>query len=80
MWAWLLAVSFSFLTLHNVAAQSQMCSEPFQAVITLVTNVTLPNPVRFLDSDLVFYRQVLRFTDEEIVRDTEAAMLFFRDT
>ena len=80
VWVWLLAVSFTFLNLHNVAAQSQMCSEPFQAVMTLVTNVTLPNPFRFLDSDLVFYRTVLRFTEEEIDRDTEAAIMFFRNT
>ena len=80
MWVWLSAVFFGFLNLHNVAAQSQMCTEPFQAVITLINNVTLPNPTRFLDSDLVFYRKVLRYTEEEIDWDTEAAMQFFRDT
>ena len=42
-------------------------------------SVTLPNPTRFLDSDVVFYRNVLRYT-EEIDRDMEAAMQFFRDT
>ena len=79
-WVWTSAVFFSFLNLHNAVAQSQMCSEPFQAVMTLVTNVTFPASASFLDSDLVFYRRVLRFTEEEIDRDREAAMQFFRDT
>ena len=77
VWVWLLA---GFLNQHNVAAQSQTCNEPFQAVMTLVANLTLPNPIRFLDADLVYYREVLRFTEEEIDRDREAAMLFFRNT
>ena len=79
-WVWTSAVFFSFLNLHNAVAQSQMCSEPFQAVMTLVTNVTFPASASFLDSGLVFYRRVLRFTEEEIDRDREAAMQFFRDT
>ena len=57
-----------------------MCNEPFQGVITLVTNVTFPASASFLDSHLVFYRKVLRFTEEEIDRDREAAMRLFRDT
>ena len=65
-WVWTSAVFFSFLNLHNAVAQSQMCNEPFQAVNTLVTNVTFPVSAPFLDSDLVFYRKVLRFTEEEI--------------
>ena len=83
MFAMRLSVSVVFLSilnLHNAAAQSQMCNEPFQAVITLVTNVTYPSSATFLDSDLVFYRKVLHFTEEEIDRDTEAAMLFFKNT
>ena len=79
-WVWTSAVFFSFLNLHNAVAQSQMCNEPFQAVNTLVTNVTFPVSAPFLDSDLVFYRKVLRFTEEEIDRDREAAIQFFRDT
>ena len=79
-WVWTSAVYFSFLNLHNAAAQSQMCNEPFQAVMTLVTNTTFPASAPFLDSDLVFYRKVLRFTEEEIDRDREAAMQFIRDT
>ena len=80
MWVWTSASFFSFLSLHYTTAQSQMCTEPFQAVITLINNETLPNPTRFLDSDLVFYRNVLCYTEEEIDRDTKAAMQFFRDT
>ena len=77
-WVWTSAVVVSVLNLHNVAAQSQ-CNEPFQAVMTIVTNVTLPS-ASFLDSDHVFHRKVLRFTEEEIDRDREVAMQFFRDT
>ena len=80
VWLWTSAIFFGFLNLHNVAAQSQMCTEPFQAVMTVVTNVTFPRSATFVDSDLVFYRQVLHFTDEEIDRDREAAVQFFRDT
>ena len=58
-WVWTSAVYFTFLNMHNAAAQSQMCNEPFQAVMTLVTNVTLPISTDFSDSDLVFYRKVL---------------------
>ena len=78
-WVWTSTVFFSFLNLHNAAAQSQMCEEPFQAVVTLAVNVTFPTPVNFVDPDLVFYRKVLRFTEEEIDRDREAAMQFFHD-
>ena len=80
VWMWISAVFFGFLKLHNAAAQSQMCTEPFQAVNTLVTNVTFPASASHLDSDLVFYRKVLHFTEEEIDRDREAAIQFFRDT
>ena len=77
---WISVVFLSFLNLHNAASQSQMCEEPFQAAITIITNVTFSNTPSVLDSDLVFYRKVLRFTEEEIDRDREAALLFFRDT
>ena len=80
-WVWTSAVYFTFFNMHNVAAQSQMCNEPFQAVMTLVTNVTFSaSTAIFLDSDLVFYRKVLRFTEEEIDRDRMAAMELFRNT
>ena len=83
MFAMRLSVSVVFLSIlniYNAAAQSQMCNEPFQAVITLVTNVTYPASATFLDSDLVFYRKFVRFTEEEIDRETKAAMQFFSDT
>ena len=72
-------VFFSFLKLHNAAAQSQMCEEPFKAAITLITNVTFPISANSLDPDFAFYRKVLRFTDEEIDQDREAAMRFYND-
>ena len=73
-------VSVALLSFLNAAAQSQMCNEPFQAVMTFVTNVTLPISTDFLDPDLVFCRKVLCFTEEEIDRETKAAMQFFSDT
>ena len=72
-------VILSSLNLHNAAAQSQMCEEPFKATITRTANVTIPLSSSDLDADLVFYRKVLRFTEEEIDRDREAAMRFFND-
>ena len=77
---WIPAVFLGFLMLHNAAAQSQMCEEHFQAVLTLVTNKTYPASAQFLDSDLVYFREVLRYTEAEIDRETEAAMQFFRDS
>ena len=77
---WIPTIFLSFLVLQNTAAQSQMCEEPFQAALTLVTNVTYPTSSSILDSNHVFYREVLRFTDEEIDREREAAIQFFRDT
>ena len=76
---WVSIVFFSFLNLHNAAAQSQMCEEPFKATLTIITNVTVPSSASSLDPDLVFYRKVLRFTEEEIDRDREAAMQFYED-
>ena len=79
-WLWISVVFLSFLNLHNAAAQSQMCEEPFKAAITLITNVTFPSSASPLDPDLVFYRKVLRLTEEEINRDRETAMQFYKDT
>ena len=70
---------FSFLTLNNAATQSQMCDEPFKAAITLTANVTFPISASPLDPDLVYYREVLRFTEEEIDQDREVAMRFYND-
>ena len=78
VWMWIPTV-LNFLMLHNAAAQSQMCEEPFQAVLTLVTNVTFPISASFLDPNHVYYREVLRFTEEEIDREREAAIQFFSD-
>ena len=72
-------VFFSFLTLNNAATQSQMCEEPFKAAITLITNVTFPISASPLDPGLVYYREVLRFTEEEIDQDREVAMRFYND-
>ena len=78
VYMWIPAL-LSFLMLHNAAAQSQMCKEPFQAVLTVVTNVTFPTSASSLDPNHVFYREVLRFTEEEIDREREAAIQFFRN-
>ena len=79
-WLCILVVILSSLNLHNAAAQSQMCEEPFQAVLTLVNNVTFPRSTSFLDSDLVYYREILHFSEEEINRERELGMRFFNDT
>ena len=80
MFAMRLWVTVALVSFLSAAAQSQMCNEPFQAVMTVLSNVTLPISTNFLDPDLVFYRKVMRFTEEEIDRDREAAMQFFSDT
>ena len=71
-------VILSSLNLHNAAAQSQMCEEPFKATITITANVTFPISASYFDSDLIFYRKILRFTEEEIDQDREAAMHFYK--
>ena len=78
-WVWIPSILFSSLMLHSAVAQSQMCEEPFQAALMVVNNVAFPASSSFLDSDLVFYREVLRFTEEEIDRERETAMNFYRD-
>ena len=54
-------VFFSFLNLHDAAAQSQMCEEPFKATISITASVTFPISANPLDPDFVFYMEVLRF-------------------
>ena len=78
VWLWISAV-FSFINLHNAAAQSPMCEEPFKVVITIITNVTFPISASSFDPDLVHFRKTLRFTEEEIDREREAAMRFYND-
>ena len=75
-WLYILVVILSSLNLHNAAAQSQMCEEPFKATITIVT---IPITASSFDPDLVHFRKTLRFTEEEIDRDWEAAMRFYID-
>ena len=79
MWLWISVVFFSFVNLHNAAAQSQMCEEPFKATITLTANVTFPITASSFDPDLVHLRKTLRFTEEEIDHEREAAMQFYND-
>ena len=76
---WISVVFLSVLNLHNAAAQSQMCEEPFKATITVATNVTFPASASSFDPDLVFYRKIMRFTEEEIDRERDAAMHFYKD-
>ena len=72
-WVWISTVFLSFLMLDVTAspALSHMCDEPFRATITVVTNVTFPASSNFDDLDHIFYREVLRFTDEEIDLERE---------
>ena len=81
-WVWIPTIFLSFLMLHVTASSSasHMCDEPFRATITVVTNVTVSLSGGLFDPDHVFYREVLHFTDEEIDREIEAAIQFFRNT
>ena len=56
-----------------------MCEEPFKATITLVTKVTFPISASHFDPDLVHFRKILCFTEEEIDREREAAIRFYID-
>ena len=79
VWVWIPTVLLSFLVFHVTASPFvQKCDEPFKATITVVTNVTI-TAVSFVDSNHVYYREVLRFTNEEIDQEREAAIQFFRD-
>ena len=77
--AWVPAVFLSFLVLHNAAAQSQEYEEPFKAALMLITNVTYPASSNMLDSEHVYYREVLGYTEEQINAEREAALRFYRD-
>ena len=77
-WVWIPTVLIFFM-LH-VTANCKHCDEPFRATITVVTNETYRTQPDFLDADLVFYREILRFTDEEIDREREIAIQFFKNT
>ena len=56
-----------------------MCEEPFKAAIIVTVNVTFPITANTFDPDLVHFRKTLRFTEEEIDREREAAMRFYKD-
>ena len=76
---WVPAVFLSFLVLHNAAAQSQEYEEPFKAALMFITNVTYPASRDMLDSEHVYYREVLGYTEEQINAEREAALRFYRD-
>ena len=59
------------------SASSQMCEMPLKAAFMQLTNTTFPATSTQLDADLTYYRQVLRFTEDEIDREREAAISFF---
>ena len=63
--------------LHASSAQS--CEERLQAVIPIVSTIELPISVlgQLGDPEMNFYRQNLRFTDEEIEREMQNAFNHF---
>ena len=75
MQMWSSAVLLGILLLHGPTAQSQTCDEPLQAGFMQITNTTYVSR-SFLDSDLVFMRQTLRLTEDEIDRTREDAINF----
>ena len=62
------------------SASSQMCKMAFQAAFMQITNTTFPVSSTQLDADLTYYRQVLKFTEDEIDREREAAISYFNRT
>ena len=71
--SWIQVIFFGVSVLHSVAAQS--CSAQFQAVFAAVTSVENPPPAAVVaDPDFTYYRESLRFTDEEIEQDTKNAI------
>ena len=75
-WVWIPTIFLSFLTLYVTASPS--CDKPFRGILTVVTNGTYPASDSLMDPDLVFYRETLCFTDEEIDREREAAIELFQ--
>ena len=74
---WISAALLGIFMLHSATAQSLTCAEPFQAAFMQVTNDTFPATASSLDSNLVFFREILRFTEDEIDREREAAISYF---
>ena len=73
---WSSAVLLGILLLHGVTAQSGMCDVPLRAGFMQITD-TMFTAGSILDADLVYFRETLRFTEEEIDREREAAIDFF---
>ena len=64
------------LIVNNVA--SQTCSTPFEAVFASVTDLVVPaSSLVFLDPEMRFYTETLRFTAEETSRELENAIQHF---
>ena len=72
---WIPAAFLSILMLQS--ASSQMCEMPFQAAFMQITNTTFPASSTQLDADLTYYRNILKFTEDEIDREREAAISYF---
>ena len=72
---WIPAAILSILMLQS--ASSQMCDPAYQASFMQITDTTFPATSTQLDADLTYYRQVLRFTEDEIDRERQAAIRYF---
>ena len=73
---WIPSAFLSILMLQS--ASSQMCEKPIQAAFMQITNTTFPTTSTQLDADLTYYRQVLKFTEDEIDRERQNAINFFK--
>ena len=71
------AALLGILTLDTTTAQSLTCAEPWQAAFMQVTNTTFPITAEFKDADLTYYRETLRYTEDEIDREREDAISHF---
>ena len=75
---WNSAVLLGILLLHGVTAQSGMCDIPLRAGFMQITDTMFPVGST-LDADLVYFRETLRFTEDEIDRERENAISFFSE-
>ena len=78
---WVLVVLLSILA-TNVAAQSCPANLNSEAQIVLISNGT--GPVSALgaprmDTNLTYFREVLRYSDDEIQQETQKALQFFNE-
>ena len=68
-----------FLALLAIAA-AQTCPSPwFDAHFVALVDQTLP-PTREFDPNLTYFREVLRFTEQEIEQQTQNALQFYNTT